>query len=226
MGFISKAIDFVLHADRYINWVIQNYGIGVYAFLFLIIFVETGLVIMPFLPGDSLIFIAGTFAANGLMNIWILFAVFFLAAVLGDTVNYWIGNYFGEKVFEKSRFFKKEYLEQTKEFYAKHGGKTIILARFVPIIRTFAPFVAGVGKMKYRKFIIYNVIGAFLWVSLFLTIGYYFGNIPWVKENLMMTTYILIVVSFIPPIYSFLKYRRAYKKKKKASTKLKRKDLE
>jgi len=221
MGFIGKAIDFVLHADKYINVIIQNYGIGVYAFLFLIIFIETGLVIMPFLPGDSLIFIAGTFAANGILNMYVLFLVFFLAAVLGDTVNYWIGSYFGEKVFEKNRFFKKEYLEETKEFYAKHGGKTVFLARFVPIIRTFAPFVAGVGKMKYKKFLIYNIVGAAVWVSLFLTIGFYFGNIPWVQQNLMMTTYILIVVSFIPPIFSFFKYRKNKKKKQIVESKLK-----
>lgn len=219
MNWLLKAIDFVLHVDKYIGWVITHYGMGVYLFLFLIVFLETGLVFLPFLPGDSLIFIAGTFAANGMMNIYVLFFVFVLAAILGDTLNYWIGHYFGKRVLEKNRFFNKEYLKMTEEFYAKHGGKTIILARFAPIIRTFAPFVAGVGKMKYKKFLLYNIIGALLWVPLFLAAGYFFGNIPFVKENLMLVVYTIIIISFIPPAIQVWQFRKRMKKNKNKSIK-------
>jgi membrane-associated protein len=215
MSILSKFLDFALHLDTYLAWIIQNYGIGVYFFLFLVVFVETGLVFFPFLPGDSLLFISGTLAASGMMNIFILFLICFVAAVLGDTLNYWIGFHFGKKVLEKSRFFNKEYLKMTNEFYEKHGGKTVILARFVPIIRTFAPFVAGIGKMNYKKFLSYNVIGAFLWVATFLAAGYFFGNIPFVKDNLTIVVYILIVVSFIPPVVEILKFRMKHKAMKK-----------
>src|SRR3989344_7385355 len=176
-------IDFILHIDKYLYLIVQDYGILSYLILFFIVFCETGLVVTPFLPGDSLLFVAGTLAANGILNLFFLFLVFVIAAILGDTVNYWIGNYFGERVFLKSRFVNKNYIEKTKEFYRKHGGKTIVIARFIPIIRTFAPFIAGVGKMNYLSFLAYNVIGGIVWVALFTLGGYYFGNMPIVKEN-------------------------------------------
>lgn len=208
MGLISVIIDVVLHVDKYIGWVIQNFGIGVYLLLFLVIFCETGLVVTPFLPGDSLIFVAGAFAGSGMMNVFALFFLLSLAAILGDTVNYWIGRYFGEKVLIKIKFIKREHLEKTKDFYKKYGGKTIILARFIPIIRTFAPFVAGIGKMKYGRFISYNIIGGLVWVALFLFAGYFFGGISLVKDNLSLVMLIIIFASFLPPIIEFIKSRR------------------
>ncbi|MBI5347063.1 MAG: DedA family protein [Candidatus Aenigmarchaeota archaeon] len=201
-------VDFALHVDKYLNKIIQSYGIGVYFFLFMIVFLETGLVLTPFFPGDSLLFISGTFAANGMLNIFVLFAVFSAAAILGDSLNYWIGAYCGEKVFAKNRLFKKEYLEKAKTFYEKHGGKAIVLARFAPILRTFAPFVAGIGKMNYRKFIAYNITGGLLWVSLFLCGGYFFGGIPVIKENLMLVTYVIIAVSLIPAAIELYRHRK------------------
>nr|MBI4156732.1 DedA family protein [Candidatus Woesearchaeota archaeon] len=205
MSLLKNLIDFVLHVDRYLGILIQNYGIGIYLILFIVVFLETGLVLTPFLPGDSLIFIAGTYAANKALNVFILFLIFTSAAILGDTLNYWMGSYFGEKVFSRSRFFKQEYLDKTKEFYRKHGGKTIIMARFIPIIRTFAPFVAGIGKMNYYKFLFYNVIGGLLWVLVFLFGGYYFGRIPLIKENLTIVTYIIVVLSILPLIWHLIK---------------------
>ncbi len=204
---IKQFIDFILHIDKYLSVLIQNYGIGIYAILFLTVFLETGLVITPFLPGDSLLFIAGTFAASEIMNIWILFFIFTIAGILGDSINYWLASNFGLKYFKKSRFFKQEYLDKTKEFYKKHGGKTIVIGRFIPIIRTFAPFVAGIGSMEYKRFLAYNIIGGILWVSTFLFAGYFLGNIPWVKENLMPVTYVIIVVSLIPPAWEFIKHK-------------------
>jgi len=183
-----------------------------YAILFAIIFLETGLVVTPFFPGDSLIFIAGTFASNGLLNIELLFLVLSAAAIIGDTVNYWIGHFAGEKFFTKnSRFFKKEYLETAQKFYEKHGGKTIILARFIPIVRTFVPFVAGIGNMSYRKFIVYNIVGGIAWVSIFLFGGYYFGTLEIVKNNLALAIYGIIIVSFVPIILEFLRHRNKRK---------------
>lgn len=219
MDLAKQAIDYVLHIDKHLLTLVAQYGTGIYLILFLIVFIETGFVLVPFLPGDSLMFIAGTIAGGGLLNYWILFPIFLAAAVLGDTLNYWIGHKFGEKVFEKSRLFKKEYLQRTEEFYAKHGGKTVFFARFIPIIRTFAPFVAGVGKMKYKKFLTYNIIGAFVWVTLFLTAGYFFGNLPIVKDNLVVVTLLIIIISFIPPIYEYLRYRKAKRSKKKYDAK-------
>jgi membrane-associated protein len=201
-------IDFVLHVDRYLGGFITQYGAGIYVILFLIVFIETGLVFMPFLPGDSLIFIAGTLAGAELLNVWILFGVFFFAATAGDNMNYWLGHHFGKRVFEKSRFFNKKYLVQTEEFFAKHGKKTIFLARFVPIIRTFSPFVAGVGRMNYKQFVIYDLLGTLAWVSIFLTAGYFFGGIPMIKENLVIVTFIIIFISFIPVIVEYIKHRR------------------
>jgi membrane-associated protein len=196
-----------LHVDDYIGWCIQNYGGLTYAILFLVIFCETGLVVTPFLPGDSLIFVAGAFAAKGIINLFLLFFVLALAAILGDTVNYWIGNYLGEKAFAKNRFFKKEYLEKTKNFYKKYGAK-IIFARFVPVVRTFAPFVAGIGKMDYVKFLSFNVIGGVAWVCIFLFGGYFFGGIPWVEKNLTLVILLIIFVSILPPIIEYLRSRK------------------
>ncbi|MDP3881312.1 MAG: DedA family protein [Nanoarchaeota archaeon] len=212
MSVISFLIDFVLHIDRYIGSIAQDYGAFTYVVLFFIIFLETGLVITPFLPGDSLLFVLGAFSAQGTFNLILLFFLLTIAAILGDSVNYWIGSYFGEKVFAKSRFFKKEHLERTQEFYKKHGGKTIILARFVPIIRTFAPFVAGIGKMNYPRFLTYNIIGGVSWIALFLLAGYFFGNIKLVAENLTMAIYLIVILSFIPIIWEYIRHKRKGKK--------------
>ena len=201
-------IDFILHIDKYLGLIVQNYGFLTYAILFLIVFCETGLVIMPFLPGDSLLFVSGTLASNGMLNVFLLFFVFTIAAILGDTINYWIGNYSGEKVFLRSKFVRKDYIERTKEFYKKHGGKTIVIARFVPIIRTFAPFVAGIGKMNYKKFFIFNVIGAILWVSIFVFLGYFLGKISFVKENLNIIVLGIIFVSLVYSLVEYLKRRK------------------
>jgi membrane-associated protein len=200
---IKEAIDFVLHVDKFLLPLIDTFGPLIYLILFLIILFETGLVITPFLPGDSLLFVVGALAAQEVLNVFLLYIFLLIAAILGDSLNYWIGNYFGEKVFRKSRFFKKEYLEKTKYFYKKHGGKAIILARFVPVARTFVPFVAGIGKMNYKKFIPYNILGGFLWVTSFLWAGYFFGNLPFVKENLTFVILAIIIISILP---GFMKY--------------------
>ena len=212
MEVINFLIDFVLHMDVHLNEIISNYGAWTYGILAGVVFIETGFVVTPFLPGDSLLFAAGTFAALGSLNPFLLFGLLSTAAILGDTVNYHIGQYIGERAFSgEIKFLKQEYLEKTQEFYDKHGGKAIILARFVPIIRTFAPFVAGVGTMKYRKFISYNVIGGIVWVAIFISMGYFFGNIPFVKENFEFVIFGIIAISFIPPIYEFLKARKELK---------------
>ena len=212
MEIITYLIDFILHMDVHLNEIISNYGTWTYGILAAIIFMETGFVVTPFLPGDSLLFAAGTFAALGSLNPFYLFGLLTTAAIVGDTVNYHIGQYIGERAFSgEIKFLKQEYLEKTQVFYEKHGGKAIILARFVPIIRTFAPFVAGVGTMKYRRFIAYNVIGGIVWVAIFIFMGYYFGNIPFVKKNFELVIFAIIAISFIPPIYEFLKARRELK---------------
>ena len=200
--FFTTFIDVILHLDTHLQWVIQTYDTWTYAIIFIVIFCETGLIITPFLPGDSLLFAAGAFAALGSLNLAMLFALIFIAAVLGDFVNYSVGNYIGPKIFkkEKSLLFNKDYLMRTEEFYEKHGAKTIIAARFMPIIRTFAPFVAGIGKMNWMKFVAYNIIGAALWCVLFLFAGYFFGNIQLVKENFTLVIMAIIVISFIPVI--------------------------
>lgn len=201
-------IDLILHIDKYLSVVANEYSIIAYALLFLIIFVETGIVLFPFLPGDSLLFAAGALAATGLFRIDILFLVIFLAAVAGDTINYHIGKFIGPKIFKKegSLFFNKKHLVRAQEFYNKHGKKTIILARFIPIIRTFAPFVAGIGVMPYGSFLLYNIIGAGLWCSLFIIGGFLFGNIPWVQDNFGMLILTIIIVSFIPLIKELIMY--------------------
>lgn len=210
MEFLSKIIDFIIHLDTHLSDLIQTYGLWTYLILFVVIFCETGLVVTPFLPGDSLIFAAGTFAARGDLKVGWLFLVLAAAAVIGDTVNYWIGKIIGPKIFhkEKTRFFKKEYLDRTHGFYEKYGAETIIIARFVPIIRTFAPFVAGIGRMSYLKFISYNVIGGVGWVAIFTFGGYFFGNIPFVKNNFSIVIIAIILISLVPAVLEFLKHRK------------------
>jgi len=207
-------IDIILHIDKYLDIIIQQYGLWTYGLLFLIILLETGLVATPFLPGDSLLFAAGTFAARETLNIWWLFFLLSLAAILGDTANYWIGSIIGPKVFrqEKGLFFKKEYLVRTRLFYEKYGAKTIVLARFIPIIRTFAPFVAGIGKMPYPKFILYNMVGGISWVLLFVSGGYYFGGIPFVKKKFSLVIIAIIIISFIPLAWELISHRWHKKK--------------
>jgi membrane-associated protein len=209
MGVVQKIIDIVLHLDRYLGAIIQQYGVWTYSILFVVIFVETGLVVMPFLPGDSLLFAAGTFAALGALDVRLLIVLLAGAAVLGDTVNYWIGHKIGQKAFSKedARFFKKEYLDRTHAFYERHGGKTIIIARFVPIIRTFAPFVAGIGKMTYGRFLSFNVFGGAGWVALLVGAGYFFGTIPFVKKNFSVAILAIIVISTLPIAVEFLRNR-------------------
>ena len=199
MDLLPRIIDLFLHLDQHLGQLISQYGTWTHLILFLIVFCETGLVVTPFLPGDSLLFAAGTFAALGALDLWVLVLLLIIAAIVGDTVNYWIGAYIGPRAFGGDiRFLRKEYLDRTHAFYEKHGGKTIILARFVPIIRTFAPFVAGVGAMSYPKFITYNIVGAVLWVGLLVPAGYFFGNIPIVRENFTIVILAIIAISVMP----------------------------
>jgi len=204
-----EIIDFTLHVNEYLVTLLDLFGLWTYVLLFIFIFAETGLVITPFLPGDSLLFAAGALSSGNLINIWILYPVLLVAAILGDTVNYWIGSYIGPKVFfrENSRVFKKSHLEKTREFFEKYGGKTIILARFVPIIRTFAPFVAGVGKMRYKTFLLYNLVGGFVWVSSLTFAGYFFGGLSFVKANFEYVIIGIIIISLMPMFVEYIKYR-------------------
>jgi len=210
MEIAINFIDFFVHLDRYLNILISNCGVWTYVIIFLIIFCETGLVVTPVLPGDSLLFGLGAFAAVGALELEMLLLILSAAAIAGDTVNYALGKFVGPHVFhqEKSRFFKKEYLDRTHRFYERYGGKTIILARFVPIVRTFAPFVAGIGSMTYSRFLAYNVTGGLTWVALFILGGYYFGNLPMVKENFTLVILAIIVISIMPGIYEFVRRRR------------------
>lgn len=221
MNIITGLIDFILHLDTYLAEIIVNYGVAVYAILFGIIFVETGLVVMPFLPGDSLLFAVGAFAALGSLNMLLVVALLIVAAVLGDTANYWIGHFFGMKIIESPKvpFVKQKHIDQTQEFYEKHGGKTIILARFVPIVRTFAPFVAGVGRMEYKKFIEFNVIGGVAWVLLLTSAGYFFGNMPAVRDNFELVIFGIIGISIVPIIFETIKAKRRKKTGAKKATK-------
>jgi membrane-associated protein len=206
---IQQFIDFILHFDEYLAGIIARYGLWTFAFLFLIIFMETGLVVTPFLPGDSLIFAAGTFAARGVLNPIALFVLLSIAAVLGDTVNYWIGHKVGAKAYTgEVRWIKKEYMERTHAFFEKHGGKTIFLARFVPIVRTFAPFVAGASQMHYGFFLRWNVIGGIFWVAIFTFLGYFFGNIPFVQEHFEWVIVGIILISIVPAVIEGVKARR------------------
>lgn len=214
MELLRQFVDMVLHLDKHLDHLVANYGPWVYAIIFLIVFAETGLVVTPFLPGDSLLFAIGALCArpDGL-NFVLAFFLLWLAAVLGDTVNYWIGAYVGPKVFFKkeSRWFNPRHLERTHAFYEKYGGKTIILARFLPIIRTFAPFVAGIGRMTYRRFFAYNVSGGLIWVGLFLIAGHYFGNLPFVRKNFTYVILAIIIISMIPLLTEYLRHRREVK---------------
>jgi membrane-associated protein len=217
MEMILKFFDILLHLDKYINVVIQDYGQWTYLILFLIVFCETGLVVTPFLPGDSLLFVAGAFAALGSLNlVWVL-VLLSVAAILGDTINYWVGNYIGPKVFqmENSRIFKKEYLDRTHQFYEKYGPITIVIGRFVPIIRTFAPFLAGVGSMTYGKFLTYNVVGGIFWIFSFTLGGYFFGNLPFVKKNFTLVIFAIIIISVMPTVIEYFRQRKAAKKEVK-----------
>lgn len=209
MELITTLVDFVLHIDRHLSEIIKNYGVWTYAILFLIIFCETGLVVTPFLPGDSLLFAVGAFAAKGDLHVGWILGLLCVAGILGDTVNYWIGHLFGAKLVAKfPRIVKPEHLARTHAFYEKYGGKTIILARFVPIVRTFAPFVAGVGTMSYGRFFVYNVVGAIVWVVGFVLLGYFFGNLPVVKRNFTLVIMAIIVLSILPMVIEFLRARR------------------
>ena len=206
MEWIEFVIDFILHIDEHLINIVANHGTWTYAILFLIIFAETGLVVTPFLPGDSLLFAAGAIAATGVMNPFLLFFLLFIAAVIGDSVNYSAGSYFGLRIFkEDARLFKMSYLKKTEEFFVKYGGKTIVIARFAPIVRTYAPFVAGACRMDYSRFFFYNILGGILWVGLFVAAGYLFGNLPIVKENFSLLIFIIIGVSLIPIIMGFFK---------------------
>ncbi|EKN3737017.1 DedA family protein [Yersinia enterocolitica] len=218
MEFIRFVIDFILHIDVHLAELVAQYGVWVYGILFLILFCETGLVVTPFLPGDSLLFVAGALASlpSNDINVHIMVALMVTAAILGDAINYTIGRVFGEKLFSNpdSKIFRRSYLDKTHQFYEKHGGKAIILARFVPIIRTFAPFVAGMGKMSYRHFAAYNVIGALVWVLLFTYAGYWFGNMPFVQDNLKLLIVAIIVVSILPGVFEIWRHRRAAARQK------------
>lgn len=203
---LSQIFDFILHIDVHLGQIIAQYGIETYAILFGIIFVETGLVFVPFLPGDSLLFAAGAFAALGLLNIWVLIGLLIVAAIAGDTLNYWIGYYFGKKLVASTWIpINDDHIEQTRIFFDKHGKKTIILARFVPIVRTFAPFVAGISRMSYKQFFAYNVVGGFLWVTVACMAGYVFGNIPIVRENFSMIVLAVVAISFLPLVIPLFK---------------------
>ncbi|MGH7631625.1 MAG: DedA family protein [Gemmatimonadales bacterium] len=209
MELIRQAVDFFLHLDQHLAEILARYGVWTNLILFLIVFCETGLVVTPFLPGDSLLFAAGTFAAVGSLDPVLLILLLSAAAILGDTVNYWVGAFVGPRAFTgEVRWLKREYLERTHAFYEKHGGKTIILARFVPIIRTFAPFVAGVGAMNYPRFLMYNVVGGILWVALFVLAGYFFGNLPAVRQNFTYVILVIILLSVLPIMLEYLKARR------------------
>jgi membrane-associated protein len=207
MDVVQFLIDLFLHLDDHLSAVITQYGTWTYALLFFVIFMETGFVVTPFLPGDSLLFAAGTFAGLGDLNLWLLLGLLILAAFLGDTVNYWIGHYLGERAY-KIKWIKQEYIERTHAFFEKHGGKTIFLARFVPIVRTFAPFVAGIGRMSYGYFVSYNLIGGIVWVALFTVAGYLFGNVPFVQDNFTLVVIAIIFVSIVPMLIEALKARR------------------
>jgi membrane-associated protein len=206
IDLIKQLIDFILHIDKHLFEIVTNYNTWTYLILFTIVFCETGLVVTPFLPGDSLLFAAGTLAAMGLLNIWLLVLVIFCAAIIGDNTNYWIGRILGQKVYEKNyKLINRKNLDKTHQFYEKHGGKTVIIARFMPILRTFAPFVAGVGTMKYSKFFSFSIIGNIIWVNSFCFAGYLFANNTFVKNNFTIVVMAIIAISLIPPVFVFLK---------------------
>ena len=213
MELLTGFLDLVLHLDSHLQWLVANYGTWIYAILFLIIFCETGLVVTPFLPGDSLLFVAGTLSAAGNMYVHGLFAVLAAASFLGDNTNYWIGRYIGPRVFsrENSRLFNPQHLARTQRFYDKYGANTIFFARFMPIVRTFAPFVAGIGRMNYGKFLFFSFSGSIAWVGSLTYAGYYFGNVPVVKENLTLVIVIIVLLSVMPGIIEYLRHRKNQK---------------
>ena len=220
MDWILKVVDFILHVDTTLNDIITRYGAWTYGLLFVVIFMETGFVVTPFLPGDSLIFAAATFAARGALNPWLIFILLSMAAVGGDTANYWIGHAIGAKAYTgEVKWIKKEYMDRTHAFFEKHGGKTIFLARFVPIIRTFAPFVAGVSKMSYGHFITWNLVGGVTWVAIFTLLGFFFGNIPFVQDNFELVIIAIVFISFIPAVVEGLKARKEIKEQELMSEK-------
>lgn len=210
MELIKFLVDFVVHLDKHLSVIIQHFGLWTYLLLFVIVFAETGLVVTPFLPGDSLLFTCGAFAAVGNLKIMWVYCILWAAAVIGDNMNYAIGRFLGPKIFHKenSRFLKKEYLDKTHQFYEKYGVKAIIMARFVPIVRTFSPFVAGLGRMRYRTFLLFDVFGGFLWVSICVFTGYFFGNIPIVKEHFSAVIFIIIFISILPGIVEYVRHRQ------------------
>ena len=209
MELLSTFLDIVLHLDRHLQWVVANYGVWIYAILFAIIYCETGFVVTPFLPGDSLLFVAGALAAAGDMYVHGLFALLASASFLGDNTNYWIGRYVGPRVFsrQKSRLFNPEHLHRTERFYEKYGAKMIFLARFMPIVRTFAPFVAGIGRMRYPTFLFYSFAGSIAWVGSLTYAGFYFGNVPVVKQNLTLVILAIVLLSISPAIVEYLRHR-------------------
>ena len=210
MNFVQLLIDLFLHLDKHLSAVISQYGMWTYGLLFVVIFVETGFVVTPFLPGDSLLFAAGTFAALGSLSIWLIFVLLAIAAVLGDTVNYWICHFLGDRAYQ-IKWIKKEYLDRTHGFFEKYGNKTIFLARFVPIVRTFAPFVAGVGRMSYKDFFSYNVFGGITWVALFTFAGYFFGNIPFIRDHFSLVVIAIVLISIVPMVVEAVKAKRSSK---------------
>jgi membrane-associated protein len=214
-----ELLNFILHFDEYLIRAIQEFGSGTYAILFFIVFAETGFVITPFLPGDSLLFAAGTLAGSGLLELWPLIATLLAAAIIGDSVNYYIGSRIGPRVFarENSRLFNPAYLAKTQSYYDKHGGKTIIIARFVPIVRTFAPFVAGVGRMEYGKFLYYNVVGGILWVVGLTLAGFFFGSLSFVKHNFEIAVIVIVILSLLPGLIEYFKHRKANNAQMEAS---------
>jgi len=220
-GPVSNFIDFFLHLDKHLNYVIESFGLWSYVIFFVIIFAETGLVVTPFLPGDSLLFALGTFAAAGSLKVAWLFMILSAAAVLGDSANYAIGKYFGDIILrhQGAWFIRKEHIEKTHRFYEKYGAKTIVLARFVPIVRTFAPFVAGVGKMSYLKFFSYNVVGGVAWIAVFIFGGFFFGNIPIVKRNFTIVIFAIVILSIMPAVIEVLRERRRKAKDERAAEK-------
>ena len=209
MEFFHLVIDFILHIEVHLDYLIQTYHTWTYLILFMIIFCETGVVVLPFLPGDSLLFAIGAFAARGSFDFWTISITLLVAAIIGDSLNYTIGKYVGPKVFHKadSKFFSKSHLLKAQAFYEKYGAKTIIIARFIPIVRTFAPFVAGIGEMTYKKFMTYNIVGAVAWIFIFIPLGYFFGNLPFIQSNFKLVMIAIIIISILPPIIEFIRER-------------------
>jgi membrane-associated protein len=209
MDFLHSVVDIALHLDQHLHSLIEQFGVWTYVILFAVLFMETGLVVTPFLPGDSLLFAAGAVAATGSLSVQMLFLLLCVAVLLGDSTNYWIGRFVGPKVFhaEKNRFFKREHLDRTHAFYERYGGKTVIMARFVPIVRTFAPFVAGIGRMRYLRFFTFSFLGTLAWISIFVFGGYFFGNLPVVKKNFTLVIFAIIGISILPSVVEFLRER-------------------